>query len=118
MSNYIPWYGKKREHLARRERALIALLRSDGDAGRILKAAEEVRAAKIRAIRAQQARYAPAGSRLETLAHFDREIEQWLSMPIAALIESCRGRREPNRPRRPRRGRLGGRLPPPPPPDL
>ena len=60
MSNYIPWYGKKRESLHKREKELAALFRTSATAGNLSEAAEEVRLAKIRALKSKRAQLAPS----------------------------------------------------------
>ncbi|MGE5611068.1 MAG: hypothetical protein ACM359_17595 [Bacillota bacterium] len=52
MANYIPWYGKKRERLARHEEAFLSLLQNETDLKRLRDAAEMVRLAQVRALEA------------------------------------------------------------------
>jgi hypothetical protein len=49
MSNYIPHYTKKRQILHKKEEKLRRLISHGADKERLLKAAEEVRLARIRA---------------------------------------------------------------------
>jgi hypothetical protein len=91
MSNYVPWYGKKRAQLARRERDLLRILRRGGGERELARAAEEVRASRIRALKAERARIPPRdgpdAARLAEIGHKIRECE---STPIDAIIAEFR----------------------------
>ena len=90
MANYIAWYGKKREHLIERERDLAALLKSEAEASRIAGAAEEVRAAQIRALKSKRAELPPSEKNARAVANLDREIEFWLGLTANEIIVGYR----------------------------
>jgi hypothetical protein len=50
MAGYVPWYGKKREGLKRREEDLVRILGRGEGREAVERAAEGVRAARIRAL--------------------------------------------------------------------
>jgi hypothetical protein len=86
MSNYIPWYGKKREKVARRAQELLRILERGGSEKELARAAEEVRASRIRFLRSERARIPPCGVHEARLAELDHEIRLWESMPIEAIL--------------------------------
>jgi hypothetical protein len=59
MSNYIPWCGKKQAQVTRRKAHLRRLIRQGASEKNLEAAAQEVRLAQIRALRARQARLIP-----------------------------------------------------------
>jgi hypothetical protein len=60
MASYLPWYGKKRQHLAEYEREFVAFLQTGATDSRLAKAAEKVRAAQVRALKAKRAQLPPS----------------------------------------------------------
>jgi len=104
MANYIPWYGKKRARLVAHEQRFIAVLQSNADGDEIAEAAEEVRAAKIRALKAKRAQLPPAEISLAKVEELNGEIERWLSMPTEAIVEAYENGLPPHQ-----RGRRGTR---------
>ncbi|AGA28713.1 hypothetical protein [Singulisphaera acidiphila] len=94
MSNYVPWYGKKRSHLTERESDLLRSLDRGENAGKVNQAAEEVRLAKIRMLKAERSQvvvsnqsHAIVTARLDKL---DREIHDANSMPVGAIVSKYR----------------------------
>jgi hypothetical protein len=56
MAGYVPWYAKKRKGLKRRDEDLVRILgRAEGREA-VERAVEEVRAARIRALKSDRAR--------------------------------------------------------------
>jgi hypothetical protein len=94
MSNYIPWYGKKRAGLKRREQQLLRILGGGERPEAVERAAEEVRAAGIRALRSDRARIAPCGrdDNDERLRRFDEEIAHWASRTVEDIVAAYRQR--------------------------
>jgi hypothetical protein len=94
MSNYIPWYGKKRERLARRENDLHRVLLRVGSEEEVTRAAEEVRAARIRVLKAERARVRPCGGPHATrFQEVDDAIRECLATPVDAIIAEYRRKR-------------------------
>src|SRR5689334_9755279 len=83
MANYIAWYGKKRQHLLEREREFSLLLQHEADADKIADAAQEVRAAQVRALKSKRAQLGPS-------ARLDREIEFWLGLSVEQIVDGYR----------------------------
>jgi hypothetical protein len=94
MSNYVPWYGKKREGFRRREQDLVRLLCRGGGPEAIVRAAEEIRAARIRALRSERSRIPPCGrdNYDERTRRFDEQIEHWSSLAVEAIVAEYRRR--------------------------
>jgi hypothetical protein len=90
MANYIPWYGKKRARLADREHEFAALLLQETNETRLAEGAESVRAAQIRALKARRAQLAPAEKNAESVENLDHEIQSWLGLTGAEIIEGYR----------------------------
>src|SRR5262245_37582738 len=94
MASYVPWYGKKREQLARREQELCRILQRGGSERQLTRAAEEVRASRIRALKAERARIPQCdGPHTARLTEIDDEIRLCESTPIDAIIAKYRGKR-------------------------
>jgi hypothetical protein len=86
MANYIAWYGKKREHLIESERDFGALLQSQPDPSKMAEAAEQVRVAQIRALKAKRAELPPSEKNAAAVENLDREIEFWLALSVGEII--------------------------------
>ena len=95
MSNYIPWYGKKRAGFKRREEQLLRMLGGGQRPEAVERAAEEVRAARIRALKSDRARIPPCGrdDNDARLRRFDEEIARWTSRTVEEIMEAYRQRR-------------------------
>ena len=94
MSNYIPWYGKKRANLARRERDLIRILARAGNEDAVLRAAEDVREARVRWLNAEHARIPPCdGPHAAKVRAIDDHIHRYLFLPVEEIIAECRQER-------------------------
>ena len=94
MSNYIPWYGKKREGFKRREQQLLRILGCGARPEAVERAAEEVRAARIRALKSDRARIPPCGrdDNDARLRRFDEEIAHWASRTVEEIVAAYRQR--------------------------
>lgn len=94
MSNYIPWYGKKRANLARKERDLIRILARGGTEDAVLRAAEDVREARVRWLNAERARIPPCdGPHAARSQAIDNHLRRCLSLPVDEIIAECREER-------------------------
>lgn len=77
MAGYVPHYMKKRERLARLEHDLMQSVRSGDSRERQLELAHEVRLGKIRALRAERARFAPSAKRQnDRIAEINEQITE------------------------------------------
>jgi hypothetical protein len=94
MAGYVPWYGKKREGLKRREHDLLRILGRGGRQEAVERAAEEVRAARIRALKSDRARIPPCGrdDYDERLQQFDEEIARCVSLTVEEIVAEYRHR--------------------------
>lgn len=90
MASYIPWYGKKRERLAERERAFIALLKNETSGKQLTESAEAVRLGQIRALKAKRDQLAPCERNADADAHLQEELQFWLGITSEQLIEGYR----------------------------
>jgi hypothetical protein len=92
VSNYIPWHGKKREHVELREEKLRRLLLKGSSTQKLNQAAEEARAARIRLLKSNSARIPPIVDALNSLRRerIHAAITACLATPIEVLIQSCR----------------------------
>ncbi|MDR3639468.1 MAG: hypothetical protein P4L84_37050 [Isosphaeraceae bacterium] len=88
MSNYVPWYGKKREKLAEKKRKLRRILQHGGNERELERAAEEVRVSMVRFLRAERARIPQCGVHQARLTELDHKINACESMPIADILAS------------------------------
>ena len=82
MSNYLPRTQKKRERQERLENDLRRLIARGADADKLLAAAEDVRAARIRTVRALRQHCCFIGS----TAHYDAAIAALQATPAAAIL--------------------------------
>jgi hypothetical protein len=88
MSNYIPHYTKKRKILRRKEEALHRLVWRGVSGPKLIRAAEEVRAARVRELQARQATIPPAdGPGAVRSAKIAAEIEALRATPVEAILE-------------------------------
>ena len=94
MSNYVPWYGKKRAGFKRREQQLLRILGDRERPETVERAANEVRAARIRALNSDCARIPPCGrdDNDERLRRFDEEIAHWASRTVEQIVAAYRQR--------------------------
>jgi hypothetical protein len=91
MSNYLPRHLKKIEALGRRERDLLRVLRRNGGEEEILRAAEEVRAARGRILKVKRSRICPTGSSFAgTYDAINEEIALYESTAVAAIVAEFR----------------------------
>ena len=90
MATYLPRHGKKREQLAKHERALLALLERDADIAKVRKAAEVVRAAQVSVLRSKLSQILPLDKNEALVAKRQREIQSWLARPIDAVLDQYR----------------------------
>src|SRR5439155_9529633 len=90
MARYIPWFGKKRENLAERERELTALLENETDRAKLAKKADEVRADQVSALKSKRGQLAPSEKNAIAVAHLNREIKFWLDLTVEEIIEGYR----------------------------
>ena len=90
MAGYIAWYGKKHEQLIEHEREFLALLQSDADPSGVAEAAEEVRAAQVRALKARRAVLKPSEKNAVAVANLDHEIAFWLGLPVKDIVGGYR----------------------------
>jgi hypothetical protein len=92
MASYIPWYGKKRQRLKQVEDEFIELLHQARDRSALAQAADKLRAAHIRALKARRDYLAPCEKNATAFQNRDREIEQWTNLPVEVIIERYRER--------------------------
>lgn len=90
MASYVPWYGKKRERLTETKKKLRRLILRGAIQRELDQAAEEVRAAMVRFLRAERARVPQCGVHEARLAELDRKIAACESMPVADIVADCR----------------------------
>jgi len=93
MASYVPWYGKKREQLAKHEHELMLFLQKGTEMSKVLKAAEIVRAAEVRALKARIAQLPASEKSAGTIVDLEHEIQVWMQLPVAAIIEKYRMRK-------------------------
>ena len=86
MTNYIPHYTKKKQILARKEEALRRLISSRASKDKLLAAAELVRDARIRALRAQRATLVPKDDAQEVYDKIDAQIQRIENTPLDAIL--------------------------------
>ena len=88
MANYVAHYTKKREIMRRREDALRRLVRRGAGAPELARAAEEVRAARIRTCEARLATIPPTdGPGAAQAARIAAEIAAHRVEPVEAILE-------------------------------
>ena len=90
MAGYIPWYGKKRARLKKVEQDLISLLRQPTHSSAIAEAAEKLRAAQIRALKARRDYLAPSEKNTVAFQNRDREIAEWKNRSAEEIIQIYR----------------------------
>lgn len=84
------WQGKKREQLAKIERQFRALLQTEKNQLKLADAADQIRAAQIRVLKARRAKLVPSERNAIAVAHRDREIAYWLGLTAGQIIEGYR----------------------------
>lgn len=82
MSNYIPRTQKKRERQERLESDLRRLIAAEADLDKLVDAAEEVRSARIRTVRANRQHCCSLGSE----ARYDAEIAAIQAIGIEVIL--------------------------------
>jgi hypothetical protein len=95
MANYIPYYGKKLERFNRHERVFLAILRSQNDIELLREAAETVRLAKIRALKARRAQFPPSEKYAIEVAKLEGELAFWFALTDEEVIAGYRSGRLP-----------------------
>ena len=90
MASYLPWFGKKREHLTEREREFEAILSVATADSQLAEAAEVVRASQVSALKAKRAQLAPSEKNAAAMDNLGREIRFWLALSVAEVIEGYR----------------------------
>lgn len=86
MSNYLPRTAKKRERQERLENDLRRLIAKGADRERLIAAAEEVRAARVRTIRAYRQHCWAIGS----TARYDAMIAAIQATPLDTILDEFR----------------------------
>ena len=87
MSGIVPDYQGKRRTLAKRECSLLHAIKHGHTSEKLARASEKVREAKVRLYEAQRDRICPtAGAHALQIGKFGAHIEEWLSMPVEAII--------------------------------
>jgi hypothetical protein len=87
MSSYIPHYTKKRQILRRKEQNLRRLIQRGAGKEKLFRAAEEVRAQRIRVLKAERATVPPMGGpQAHRFDAIDNKIEALLAMPLEAIL--------------------------------
>ena len=90
MAGYIPWFGKKLGGLAEREREFASLLAKSAGEEVLANAAEAVRAAQIRALRAKRSQLPPSEKNAIAVSNLGQEIDFWQALSVADVIEGYR----------------------------
>ena len=86
MTNYIPHYTKKKQVLARKELALKRLIDRRTAPDKLLAAAEEVRVARVRVLRAQSATIVPKDDADTQFAKIDNKIQAILDTSLPDIL--------------------------------
>jgi hypothetical protein len=94
MSNYVPWYGKKRASLKRREVELLRAIQRGDSSRDLVRVAEEVIEANLRALKSDLAQIPACGKDdNDTRAKRLREqISLYSSRNVEEVISEYRGR--------------------------
>lgn len=94
MSNYVPWYGKKKQHVEQREDELLRLLAKVGMEKAVTRAAEELREARVRALKSDRSRIEPCdrGDNAERRQRLDEQISRCSAQPIEEILAEYRER--------------------------
>ena len=86
MTNYIPHYTKKKQILGRKEDALRRLINSQSPDDKLIAAAEDVRDARIRVLRAQCATIVPKDDACKRYEKIDARIQIIAETSIAIIL--------------------------------
>lgn len=97
MGSFVPWYGKKRLRLEKREQEFMDVLRSDASEALLAEAVETIRAAHIRALKEKRQKFGPSERNTHVLAEIEQSIRWWTDLPKDAIIE---GYSDPKRQRK------------------
>ena len=92
VASYVPWYGKKREKLAKHEREFAAILASGPDTKTMADCIEAIRAAQVRVLKAKREMLAPSERNAVAVANLNAKIERWRAMTGEKIIEEFRKR--------------------------
>lgn len=86
MTNYIPHYTKKKQILGRKESTLKRLISSNASSDKLVAAAEDVRDARVRVLRAHRATVVPKDDAQTLYDKIDRRIKSILETPIKSIL--------------------------------
>lgn len=90
MATYLPSHTKKRDALAKLEAEFGAMLENNVQVALLVVAAEGLRMAHIRALRATRGSLRPAGKSDVAYRNLDREVNYWQRLPGEQIIEGYR----------------------------
>ncbi|HEX8325109.1 MAG TPA: hypothetical protein VF595_14490 [Tepidisphaeraceae bacterium] len=90
MAGYIPYFQKKLLRLTEQEQRLTELIAGNASAAELLDVAEQVRAARVRAIRSKQAELPPSERNAAQAKQFAELVQQWLGLSSEAIVEVYR----------------------------
>jgi hypothetical protein len=91
MPCYIANHQKKRRILARRESDLLRAFQRGESEEKVKRAAEEIRAARVRVLNVERSRIRPCdGPHAARFEIIDNQIQECLSMPVDATIREYR----------------------------
>jgi uncharacterized membrane protein YcjF (UPF0283 family) len=90
MASFVPYYKKKHLQFREVEGELMALLQKNEPEKTALKAVEQVRAAKIRAIREKMAKLAASEESIAARNKWQKEIEELQALPAAEILQTYR----------------------------
>jgi hypothetical protein len=91
MTSYIAHHTKKKQILARKEAALQRLVDTAASAVKLVAAAQDVRDARIRVLRAQRAIIVPKAEADVVYAKIDRKIEVIANTPASNIVAEFGG---------------------------
>jgi hypothetical protein len=92
MTSYIANHQKKLRALARRELDLLRALRRGDREAKVLEAAEEVRAARVRVLFVQHSLLAPCEQYASRLRQKEEEIRSCRGTPLSAIVAEFKAR--------------------------
>jgi hypothetical protein len=95
MASYVPWYGKKRKRLKKREGGFAELLRNETKGLRVEDGAEAIRAAQVRVLKSRRAELAPSERNATEIAELDRAIDFWLTLSRDEIVAAYRAGTKP-----------------------
>lgn len=86
MTSYIAHYTKKKQILARKKSALQRFIDGYADVRRLIEAAEDVRDARVRVVRARRATIVPKGDAEVQYQRLDERIQAIEETPADAIL--------------------------------